>query len=68
MPPAYMAREKLDGSRINLIRRWIEQGAQWERHWSLILAPEAPTPMTHETGWARNPVDDFVLEHLGSKV
>src|SRR5690348_14648025 len=34
MPPAYMDREKLTDREITLIRRWIEQGAQWERHWS----------------------------------
>src|SRR5713226_4657970 len=36
MPPAYMGREKLTVREIDLIRRWIQQGAQWERHWSLI--------------------------------
>ena len=37
MPPAYMGREKLTDREIDLIRRWIGQGAPWERHWSLIL-------------------------------
>jgi len=41
MPPAYAGHEKLTGREIDLIRRWIEQGAVWQRHWSL-LAPHKP--------------------------
>ena len=65
MPPDYMGREKLTDREIKLIGRWIEQGAQWERHWSLIPPLKPATPTAHETGWARNPVDNFVLETFG---
>ena len=64
MPPAYMGREKLTGREIDLIRRWIGQGAPWERHWSLIPPKRAPVPGVSEKNWARNPIDYFVLDRL----
>jgi len=41
MPPAASGR-KLTGRQIELIRRWIEQGARWQQHWSLV-EPGRPT-------------------------
>ena len=64
MPPAYMGREKLTDHEISLIRGWIEQGAQWERHWSFIPPKRPPLPEVREKNWARNPIDLFVLERL----
>ncbi len=32
MPPAYMGFAKLPDRDIDLIRRWIEQGAKWQKH------------------------------------
>ena len=40
MPPADSGK-KLTSRQIELIRRWIEQGAQWQRHWS-FLPPKRP--------------------------
>src|SRR5260370_17706 len=41
MPPAYAGHDKLPQGDIELIRKWIEQGAKWQAHWSLI-APVRP--------------------------
>src|SRR5579864_3920332 len=64
MPPAYMGREKLSDGEIGLIRRWIEEGAQWERHWSFIPPKRRPPPEVAEKSWPRNPIDSFVLARL----
>jgi hypothetical protein len=64
MPPAYMGREKLTDHEIDAIRRWIEQGAPWERHWSLIPPKRLRVPEVREKEWPRNPIDAFVLERL----
>jgi hypothetical protein len=64
MPPAYMGRDKLTNREIGLIRRWIEQGAPWERHWSFIPVKSPPLQEVREKSWVRNPVDAFVLERL----
>jgi len=62
MPPAYAGYAPLAEREIALIGRWIEQGAKWQSHWSLI-APERPTP-TPAKQWVRNPIDAFVLARL----
>jgi hypothetical protein len=64
MPPAYMDREKLTDREIDLIRRWIEQGAQWQRHWSFIAPVRPPLPVVREQEWPRNSIDYFVLQRL----
>jgi hypothetical protein len=47
-----------------LIRNWIDQGANWETHWSFepILAPEVP--QVHDSDWPINPIDFFILSKL----
>lgn len=63
MPPVYSGR-KLTPQQIELIKRWIEQGAQWQKHWSFI-APKRPVlPAVKAAGWVRNPIDRFVLQRL----
>ena len=44
MPPVYSGR-KLTSEQINAIKTWIEQGANWEKHWAFI-PPQRPAPPT----------------------
>lgn len=63
MPPKKANRE-LTKQQIDLIRRWIEQGAVYQKHWSLITPTRAATPKVKTPGWVRNPIDAFVLARL----
>ena len=60
MPPP--AHEKpLSPEQIQTLRRWVEEGAKWERHWAYIR-PERPDPPQVKTqNWDRNDLDRFVL-------
>lgn len=51
--------EQLTGEETELIRRWIEQGAQWEEHWAYVPPVQAKVP-----GGAQHPVDAFVHQTL----
>ncbi len=63
MPPAKTGK-KLSDQQIDLIRRWIEQGAPWQEHWA-FLAPQRPeTPTVKNAAWVRNPIDAFILARL----
>ena len=63
MPPPKSGRE-LSDEQIALLTRWIQQGAEWEDHWSFI-APQRPTlPETKNRTWRKNGIDDFVLARL----
>ncbi|MBP88281.1 MAG: hypothetical protein CMJ64_16445 [Planctomycetaceae bacterium] len=64
----------LTAEQIELISRWIDEGAQWpdgvgadvsaETHWAYVLPkrPTLPTVMHRE--WLRSPLDAFVLRKL----
>lgn len=64
MPPAETKKHLTEEQKQTLVR-WIEQGAEYQPHWSLI-APTRPAPPKSEkhAEWARNPIDAFVLAKL----
>ncbi len=63
MPPPELERQ-LSPQQIDLLRRWIAQGAKWDAHWSFVTPVRAKRPVVSTTGWARSSVDDFVLARL----
>jgi hypothetical protein len=65
MPPP-KADRKLDAREMALLRKWIDQGAQWQKHWSFIppKRPAIPTVPDKSKEWGDHPIDDFVLERL----
>ena len=63
MPPAKTGK-KLTPRQVALLKKWIEQGAPWEGHWS-FTAPQRPAaPEVKDKAWARGPVDAFILSRL----
>lgn len=66
MPPPDSGRV-LSATQKDLLKRWIEQGAQWENHWSLEAPemPEVPAVKDMHRDWTINPIDNFVLSRLG---
>jgi hypothetical protein len=63
MPPAKSGRH-VTAHQVALIRRWIEQGAKWQKHWSFITPTRPPLPSVKNSSWPRNPIDHFVLARL----
>lgn len=53
----------LSETEINLIARWIDEGAKWEKHWS-FQPPVFPDIPISRTGWPKNPIDNFVQQKL----
>jgi hypothetical protein len=63
MPPAKSNKHPTP-EQIELVRLWIEQGARYQPHWSL-LAPRRPhIPAVMKTAWPPNAIDRFVLSGL----
>ena len=66
MPPEN-SEKLLSKEQIDLVRRWIEQGAAWDDHWSFV-APQRPLlPVGPQPAFVRNPIDHFVLARLKIK-
>jgi hypothetical protein len=62
MPPASEHKE-LNPDEIAVLKKWITQGAKYEKHWSLI-PPTRPMVPDPPRDWARNPLDRFVFAKL----
>ena len=66
MPPPD-AGEPLSDHAVQLLRRWIDQGAVWQKHWAYRPVELAPVPEVTGGNWLRNPIDAFVLSRLESR-
>jgi len=66
MPPPYADRT-LNEKQIELIRRWIDEGAKWEMHWSYVPPQRPELPQVQYTRWPRNLIDNFILARLESE-
>src|SRR5262249_5721373 len=63
MPPA-KSRKKLTARQVELVKRWIDEGAAWSTHWA-FEAPRRPAlPRVKDTTWPRNAIDRFILARL----
>jgi hypothetical protein len=66
MPPP-STKKKLTAQQKTIIRKWIETGAKYQKHWSYepITRPAIPTVRRKpDGGEAVNPVDAFILASL----
>ena len=64
MPPVDSHQKPLSADEIELIRRWIDQGADYSIHWAYRgpLRPRVPRIEDHK--WVRNPIDAFISRRL----
>lgn len=74
MPPPTMNQEgsggkELTDREIALLRKWVKQGARWEKWWAYTEVERPDVPGGEATGpaEARNPIDSFVLTRLNEK-
>jgi hypothetical protein len=63
MPPSSTGKSLTDADRGKL-RHWIEQGAEYEAHWSLRPPRKSVPPANRDPSWARTAIDRFVLANL----
>ncbi len=63
MPPVYSG-HTLTEAQIELVGKWIDQGAKWSSHWAFEPPRRAEAPKVKHASWPRNSIDNFVLERL----
>ncbi len=63
MPPEE-SKKKLSADEIATIKRWIEQGAEWEGHWAFVAPKRPGLPKVQRRAWPRNPIDFFTLARM----
>ncbi len=63
MPPV-KSKKHLAPQEIEVLRKWIAQGAEYEGHWAFLPIAKAEPPAVKDSGWCRTGVDRFILERL----
>ncbi|MEM9346052.1 MAG: PSD1 and planctomycete cytochrome C domain-containing protein [Planctomycetota bacterium] len=66
MPPA-KSHKKLTKEQIDLIGRWIDQGANYEAHWSYTKVAKPDPPEVKNEQWVGNTIDRFILAELEAR-
>jgi hypothetical protein len=61
-PPSFEL--KPSEAEVEIIRRWIDEGAEWETHWAFGTLPRSAPPAVNSKAWTRNEIDHFVLARL----
>ena len=63
MPPP-KSNKKLTAPEIELLQRWIQQGADHKLHWSYVKPLRSKLPAVQDGNWVRTGVDRFILHRL----
>ncbi|MCA9234970.1 MAG: DUF1553 domain-containing protein [Planctomycetales bacterium] len=66
MPPPEL-KKTLTAEQIEILTRWIREGAEYEPHWSLIPPVRPELPPVPDESWVRNPIDRFVAARLSAE-
>lgn len=70
MPPPSSKLPAFTEEEVELLRDWIKQGANWDKHWAFKRPEKSPVPEVgkkfseYDRDWVRNPIDHFVLGRL----
>jgi hypothetical protein len=54
----------LTADQVQKLRLWIEEGANWPRHWSFASVSTSDLPTVRGIAWPRVSIDAFVLAEL----
>ena len=58
-----LEKEPLTKEEIDILTKWIDQGAVWQDHWA-YLKPEEPEIPATQSGWVKNEIDHFILNKI----
>ncbi len=64
MPPPEAKKKKITDEEIAILRQWILQGANYEKHWAFVAPVKPPLPAVRDEAWIRNDIDRFILAKL----
>jgi len=63
MPPPKHGKA-LASDQVDILRRWVTQGASYAKHWAFVPPQAATPPKVRNEAWAANPIDRFILAEL----
>lgn len=64
MPPPTSKKAQLTAEQIELVRRWIDEGAKFDQHWAYQSLVRTALPHVHRSTWVTSPIDRYIArEH-----
>ncbi|WP_437186353.1 DUF1553 domain-containing protein [Planctomicrobium sp. SH668] len=66
MPPTSFHAALSDADK-EVIRKWIEQGAAYQKHWAFEPPVAGEVPAVQNEAWVKNDIDRFILAKLEEK-
>jgi len=54
----------LNEAEIGTVKKWIEEGAKYERHWAFTTPKLPAIPEVSNEDWPKNEIDNFVLRKM----
>ncbi len=67
MPPPGAPVPPLTPEQKAILKKWIEEGAEFKGHWAFEAPKLPPPPPVKDVNWPKGPIDRFVLSLLESK-
>ena len=65
MPPPNSGK-KISPAQVQLLGRWIDQGAPYQKHWAFEPPQRPEPPAVGKAPWCRSDIDRFILARLES--
>jgi mono/diheme cytochrome c family protein len=63
MPPKSTMKSLKDSEKV-LLKKWIEEGAEYQKHWAFVAPRRPALPTVKNKAWMRNPIDQFLFARL----
>ena len=60
MPPPDSHKKPLSPTEVELLKQWIEQGAEYETYWAFDKIKQPAVPKVSDPSWCNNSIDYFV--------
>jgi hypothetical protein len=67
MPPVASNLPALTPHEVALVKKWIEQGAKYEKHWAFTAPVKTALPEVNSKSWPQNEIDYFILQKIEQK-
>ncbi|MGC3969453.1 MAG: DUF1553 domain-containing protein [Pirellulales bacterium] len=65
MPPAKHGKP-LTNEQRDILRRWLQEGATYAKHWSFVPPVAVKPPQVDDVRWNADPIDAFIAARLNS--
>ena len=59
--------KSLTAEQIELLTKWIAEGAKYKKHWAYVPPQTSSTPIADQADWPCNWIDKFILARLESE-